>query len=66
MQVFVDPEKCQGHLRCSIFAPEVFDVDNNGHAVVEISTVPPPLEGAVRKAIASCPEGAISIIDTPT
>jgi ferredoxin len=61
MQAFVDDTKCQGHLRCAQYAPEVFEIDQLGHAYVEIGTVPPELEEAVRRASANCPEQAITI-----
>ena len=34
MKVWVDAEKCQGHNRCYALAPELFDVDDYGQAVV--------------------------------
>jgi len=60
MRATVDPQKCQGHLRCIIFAPEVFQVDDYGHAFFD-ADVPLELEAKTRQAAANCPEGAISI-----
>ena len=34
MKVFIEAEKCQGHNRCYALAPELFDVDDYGQAVV--------------------------------
>ena len=62
MKVRVDPEKCQGHNRCYALAPELFDVDDYGQAVViGDGSVPAELEEKARLAVANCPEYAISI-----
>ena len=58
----MDTEKCQGHNRCYALAPELFDVDDYGQAVViGDGDVPPELEDKARLAVANCPEYAISI-----
>ena len=62
MRVTVDGEKCQGHNRCYALAPELFDVDDFGQAVViGDGTVTPELEEKARLAVANCPEYAIEI-----
>lgn len=62
MQVKVDTEKCQGHNRCYALAPELFDVDDYGTAIViGDGSVPAALEEKARLAVANCPEFAISI-----
>jgi ferredoxin len=64
MRVHVDVDKCQGHNRCYALAPELFDVDDYGMAVVVgDGAVPPELEEKARLAVANCPEYAISITD---
>ncbi len=61
MRVRVDADKCQGHNRCYALAPELFDVDDYGQAVViGDGEVPPELEEKARLAVANCPEYAIS------
>jgi len=64
MRVEVDTDSCQGHNRCFTLAPELFDVDDFGTAVVigdgEVSA---DLEEKARLAEANCPEFAIKIID---
>lgn len=58
----MDSEKCQGHNRCYALAPELFDVDDMGQAVViGDGDVPPELEHQARLAVANCPEYAISL-----
>jgi ferredoxin len=65
VRVHVDTEKCQGHNRCYALAPELFDVDDYGTAVViGDGTVTPQLEDKARLAVANCPEYAITISDT--
>ena len=62
MRVHVDPDVCQGHTLCALAAPDVFLLrEEDGHSYVAQAEVPPGLEEAVRKAVATCPEGAISI-----
>ena len=62
MKVWVDSEKCQGHTLCSMIAPDSFelsDIDGTASPVNEV--VPADQEAAVREAVQSCPEQAISI-----
>jgi ferredoxin len=62
VRVRVDPEKCQGHNRCYALAPELFDVDDYGQAVVVgDGEVPAELEEKARLAVANCPEYAITM-----
>ena len=62
MRVTVDSEKCQGHNRCFALAPELFDVDDYGTAVViGDGSVRADLEEKARLAVANCPEFAIEI-----
>lgn len=64
MHVLLDSEKCQGHNRCYAIAPELFDVDDYGQAVVlGDGSVSPELEEKARLAAANCPEYAISLVD---
>ncbi len=62
MRVKLDSEKCQGHNRCYALAPELFDVDDYGTAVLLIDgEIPSELEDKARLAVANCPEYAITI-----
>jgi ferredoxin len=64
MRVEVDPERCQGHNRCYVLAPELFDVDDFGNAVVRgDGVVAPGQEPNARLAVANCPEYAITVIE---
>ena len=61
MKASVDQEKCQGHLRCAIYAEQVFEVDEFGHAFVQLDNIPSDLEEDTLRAATNCPEGAIVI-----
>jgi len=64
MRVSIDSEKCQGHNRCYALAPELFDVDDYGMAmVIGDGTVPGGVEDKARLAVANCPEFAIAMSD---
>lgn len=39
MKVSVDPDRRQGHARCWEVCPEVFFLDNEGHAPVAVDSV---------------------------
>lgn len=59
MKLELDTDACQGHARCLALAPDLFDLDATGYAVLLVATVPPGLEAAAREAAAACPERAI-------
>jgi len=62
MKVRLDSDRCQGHNRCYALAPEVFDVDEYGMAILlNDGVVPVGLEDKAMLAIANCPEFAISV-----
>ena len=64
MQIHLDAEKCQGHNRCYALAPELFDVDDYGQAVLVVEgDVPPKLHDKARLAASNGPEYAITITD---
>jgi ferredoxin len=62
MRVTLDRDACQGHNRCYLLAPELFDVDDEGYAVlVGDGSVPVGLEDKARLAADNCPEFAITV-----
>lgn len=64
MRVTVDPSLCQGYGNCVAAAPDVFDLDDAGQAVVLKAAIDAPAEqGAVRAAIPLCPVSAIKLED---
>lgn len=62
MRVIIDPEVCQGHLRCYAIAPDLFDIDDLGHAISpDVDLEEGPELELARLAVDSCPEHAIRI-----
>ena len=65
MKVRVDPEICAGCGVCLGLCHEVFELHDDGYAIVLVGEVPPELEDMVRKAAVQCPSNAISVSDDP-
>lgn len=63
MKVRVDAGVCAGFSACLGVCPEVFELHQDGYAVVRVGEVPPEFEGAAREAASQCPTGAISVIE---
>ena len=64
MRVYLDSGMCQGHNRCHALAPELFDVDDYGQAVLLVEgDVPDDLQDKARLAAFNCPEYAITITE---
>jgi ferredoxin len=57
----IDLGRCQGHGRCALLAPDVFDVDDSGHSVLLVHDVPPDKLADVEEAVSTCPEQALSL-----
>ena len=63
MKVAIDRERCQGHGRCYVLAPEVFEPDDDGYGFTIAPEVPAHLHEAARKGAGNCPEDAITIAE---
>lgn len=62
MKIHLDSEKCQGHGRCYSLAPELFDSDDLGQAVVVVTgDLDEDQLAKARLAAGNCPEFAIEI-----
>jgi ferredoxin len=61
MKVTVDDDRCRGHGVCCSLCPEVFDIGDDGYAVVGTPDVPVEFEDVVRSAAGMCPERAITL-----
>lgn len=61
MKVRVDPGVCAGFSVCIGLSADVFELHDDGYAMVRVSEVPKELENAVRTAVNQCPSGAISL-----
>ena len=60
MKVSVDIDRCKGHGICWSLCPEVFELTDDGYAVVLVDEVPAEHEEQVATAVRQCPERAIT------
>jgi ferredoxin len=65
VKVSVDADLCQGHARCQALAPEVFDLDEWGHAVVRVDDLVDDVAELAHRAALNCPERAITVSEGP-
>ena len=63
MKVHVDAQVCAGFGVCVGLCPEVFELHDDGYAIVRVAEVPAEHEDAVRQAVSQCPARAISLSD---
>ena len=64
MRIEFDRDKCQGHNRCYMLAPDLFDVDDEGYALLrDAGTVPAELERQAQLAADNCPEFAVTLVE---
>ncbi len=61
MKVHVNSQICAGFGVCLGIAPEVFELHDDGYAIVLVSEVKPEDEDAMRQAVSHCPAQAISL-----
>ncbi|MGC8509618.1 MAG: ferredoxin [Acidimicrobiales bacterium] len=61
MKVHVNYDLCTSNAVCMGIVPEVFEVRDDGFLYVLNDRPGPELYERVREAVASCPNGAISI-----
>ena len=62
MRIRYERSACQGHNRCYLLAPEIFDVDDEGYAILLVEgEVPAELEDKARLAADNCPEAAVLV-----
>jgi ferredoxin len=59
LDVKIDWDLCMGSGNCTFWAPDTFDLSDDGHAVVTDPTASP--EDKIRIAAQGCPVGAISL-----
>jgi ferredoxin len=62
MRIHVDRDRCMATARCSAFAPDVFDNDDDGYVVV-LQEPDESMRQTVERAVKSCPTGALSLTD---
>ncbi len=65
MKVRVNSDICAGFGICLGIAPEVFELHEDGYAIVLVSDVPPEEEATMRLAASQCPAQAITLSEDP-
>ena len=61
-RLIVDDEKCQGHNRCRLLAPDLIETDDLGFAHVKgDGLVPKDQAEKARLAVRNCPEFALRL-----
>jgi ferredoxin len=63
MKVIVDYDRCEGHGRCVLTAPEVFELRSDDQSHVLIERPGEELRPKVAQAVRLCPRQAISLIE---
>ena len=63
MRIRLDVDRCQGHGRCYVLAPDLFDADDYGHCVLLVDEVPADRLDDARTGVENCPEQALSLED---
>ncbi len=67
MKARLDNGLCQGHGRCYALAPDVFDCDDEGYAVVKVDGELTDAQAAdARLAADNCPEAAVLVFEDTT
>ncbi|OCC23510.1 ferredoxin [Croceicoccus estronivorus] len=61
MKVKVDAAKCQGNARCWTWAPNLFELNDEGYLDPGDVNVPEGEEENARRAVKSCPERALTL-----
>ena len=66
MRIEFDGSLCQGHNRCHVLAPRLFDIDDEGYAILRLEggeavDLPDDLVDSARLAADNCPEFAIAV-----
>ena len=62
MKIIYDRSLCCGHNRCYSLAPEIWDVDDEGYAILRLEgDLPADLEEKAQLTADNCPEFAIKI-----
>jgi ferredoxin len=59
-RIVIDGSICSGFGDCADLAPDVFELDAHGKALLRTGTSPDP---AVLEAAAACPMGAINVVE---
>ena len=59
MRVEVDHDRCEGNAVCVGIAPDLFDLDDDDYAVMQVEVIPADQEVVAEQAVAECPRAAL-------
>jgi ferredoxin len=62
VRLVVDPTACDGSGVCAELLPEWVEVDPWGYPILPRGPIPPELAGLARRATASCPKLALTLV----
>lgn len=62
MRVVVPEGLCQGHGQCTMAAPDIYILDDDGYVEADGSEVPPGEEARAERGASACPERAITLL----
>jgi ferredoxin len=63
MRAVVNEEMCEGHGKCQLAAPEVFELGEDDVSRVKVDPVPAELREKVERAARLCPRQAIAVVE---
>ena len=66
MKATVNDEMCEGHGKCQLAAPEVFELGDDDISRVKLDVIPEELYEKVRRAARLCPRQAITVTEPAT
>ena len=58
-----DSARCSGHGRCAALLPDTVLTGDDGFPIVDPEPLPPELVAQARRAVASCPQNALQMIE---
>ncbi|MGI8424541.1 MAG: ferredoxin [Chloroflexota bacterium] len=61
MRAIVDHDKCEGHGKCEMAAPEVFELRDDDLSYVKLEPIPEEMRQQVERAVRLCPRQAIRV-----
>jgi ferredoxin len=62
MRIVVERGLCTGQAMCESIAPDIFEVNDDDELEVKTAQVPDSRLGEVRRAVACCPNAALSLV----
>jgi ferredoxin len=63
MRAVVNEDMCEGHGKCQLAAPEVFELGDDDVSRVKLDPVPDELREKVERAARLCPRQAITVVE---